>query len=138
MSEPITVETTVNAPLARVWDYWNIPEHITQWAFASPDWEAPSSENNLQPGGTFKTVMAARDGSNSFEFSGTYTEVRERDYIAYTMDDGRRVETTFTETPEGVRIAQTFDPENENPAEMQRAGWQAILDNFKSYTEANQ
>ena len=134
--QPITVQTTVNAPIAKVWEYWNGPEHIPGWAFASDDWEAPSATNDLRPGGTFTTVMAAKDGSAKFDFGGTYTAVTENKLIEYNMDeDNRHVKVEFTETPDGVRVTETFDPEHENPAEMQRAGWQAILDNFKKYTE---
>jgi len=134
--QPITVQTTVNAPIAKVWEYWNGPEHIPGWAFASDDWEAPSATNDLRPGGTFTTVMATKDGSAKFDFGGTYTAVTENKLIEYNMDeDNRHVKVEFTETPDGVRVTETFDPEHENPAEMQRAGWQAILDNFKKYTE---
>lgn len=137
MSNAITVQTIVNAPIEKVWEYWNGPEHIPAWAFASDDWEAPSAENDLRTGGKFKTVMAAKDGSASFDFTGTYTGVAGNELIEYDMDDGRHVKTVFEDTPEGVKITQTFDPENENPEEMQREGWQSILDNFKKYTETN-
>lgn len=141
----ITVQTTINAPIEKVWDMWNKPEHIVHWAFASDDWEAPEAENDLRVGGKFKTVMAAKDNpstssgqeSASFDFEGTYTDIKEREHIAYDMDEvGRHVDITFEQTPEGVKITETFDPENQNPEEMQRAGWQAILDNFRKYTES--
>jgi uncharacterized protein YndB with AHSA1/START domain len=131
----ITVQTIVNAPMAKVWDCWNKPEHITGWAFASDDWEAPAAENDLRVGGKFKTVMAAKDKSTSFDFTGTYTAVREKELIEYDIDDGRHVKVEFTELPEGVKVIETFEPENENPEEMQRSGWRAILDNFKKYVE---
>ena len=134
---PITIETLINAPIEKVWEYWTKPEHITQWAFASDDWEAPEAENDVRTGGTFKTVMAAKDGSTRFDFAGTYTDVKEGETIAYDMADGRHVATAFAETPDGVRVTETFDPEKENALEMQRAGWQAILENFKKYVEAN-
>ncbi len=135
--EPITIQTTINAPLEKVWKYWNEPEHIVHWAFASDDWEAPSAENDLRDGGRFKTTMSAKDKSTSFDFTGTYTKVNEHERIHYTMDgnDARKVEVTFETVPEGVRVIETFDPENENPEEMQRAGWQSILNNFKKYVE---
>ncbi len=132
---PITVETIVNAPLSKVWEYWNQPEHIMQWAFASDDWEAPASENDLKVGGKFKTTMAAKDKSASFDFGGTYTEVRENELIEYDMDDGRHVKVKFSQTPEGVKVTEAFDPEGENSEEMQRGGWQAILENFKKHVE---
>lgn len=135
MSNSITIQTVVNAPIAKVWERWNAPEHVTRWAFASDDWEAPSAENDLRDGGRFTTVMAAKDGSASFDFAGTYTAVKENELIEYNMSDGRHVKTEFTQTPDGVQITQSFDPEDENPEEMQRDGWQSILDNFKKYVE---
>lgn len=135
MKTPITVQATVNAPIEKVWDCWTAPDHITQWAFASEDWEAPSAENDVRVGGKFKTVMAAKDKSASFDFTGEYTAVVEHALIEYVIDDGRRVKVEFAQTPEGVGVVETFDPENENSEEMQRAGWQAILNNFKKYVE---
>ncbi|HRN95833.1 MAG TPA: SRPBCC family protein [Candidatus Levybacteria bacterium] len=134
---PITIETVVNAPIEKVWEYWNKPEHITKWAFASDDWEAPKSENDLRTGGKFTTTMAAKDGSQSFDFEGEYTIVTEYKRIEYTMSDGRQVKIVFEATPEGTKITQSFDPESENPRDMQKDGWQSILDNFKNYTENN-
>ena len=138
MKNPITVQTTVRAPLSKVWEYWNKPEHITKWAFAQNDWEAPAAENDLRVGGKFKTVMAAKDKSASFDFAGTYTMVKEHERIEYDMDGANRhVKNEFTETPEGVKVTTTFDPESENSEELQRSGWQAISDNFKKYVESN-
>jgi uncharacterized protein YndB with AHSA1/START domain len=131
----ITVEATINAPIERVWQTWNEPEYVVKWAFASDDWEAPASENDLRTGGKFKTVMAAKDKSASFDFGGTYTAVKDHELIEYDMDDGRHVKVVFAEVPDGVKITETFDPEQENPEEMQRGGWQSILDNYKRYTE---
>ena len=138
---PITVEVIVKAPMAKVWESWNNPEHIVKWAFASDDWEAPRAENDLRVGGRFSTVMAAKDKSTSFDFNGVYTAVKERELIEYDMEKGaneavsRHVRVVFTETPEGVKIIEAFDPENENSEELQRSGWQAILENFKKHTE---
>ncbi len=137
MNDTITVRATVEAPLEKVWAYWNEPEHIVQWAFASDDWEAPEAENDLRVGGTFRTVMTAKDKSAGFDFTGTYTDVVKHALIEYDMDDGRHVRVTFAETPEGVVITETFDPENENSKEVQRAGWQAILDTFKKHVETS-
>lgn len=131
----ITVQITVNAPIEKVWEYWNQPEHITKWAFASNDWEAPESENNVSVGGKFKTRMQSKDKKEGFDFEGTYTAVKEHNLIAYNMSDGRNVKVTFEQTPEGVRVTEAFDPENENSEEMQRNGWQAILNNFKKAVE---
>jgi len=132
---PITIQTTVNAPLKKVWECWNQPEHITKWAFASDDWESPSAENDVRVGGKFITRMQAKDGSAGFDFEGTYTAVKEHELIEYDMSDGRHVKVEFEATPEGVTVTETFDPEDENTQEVQRDGWQAILDNFKKYTE---
>ncbi len=131
----ITVHCTVNAPIEKVWDYWTQPKHIVNWSFASDDWEAPSAENDLRVGGKFKTVLAAKDKSTQFDFEGVYTAVQPHALIEYTMADDRHVKVMFSQTPEGVHLIETFDPEQTNPAELQRAGWQAFLDNFKKYTE---
>lgn len=133
----ITVSATVDAAIEKVWDYWNAPGHITQWCAASPDWHAPKAENDLRTGGRFATTMAAKDGSFSFDFGGTYTHVVPHNFIAYRMDDGREVSIKFQ--PEGSKtyIEETFDPESQNPEDMQRGGWQAILDNFKQYCETH-
>lgn len=131
----VTVEVIVHADRALVWEGWTKPEHITQWNHASDDWECPQAANDLREGGRFSATMAAKDGSESFDFAGTYTAVEEGKRIAYTMGDGRTVEVTFEPVEGGVRVVETFDAETENPEEMQRAGWQAILDNFKAYAE---
>ncbi|QKJ28594.1 SRPBCC domain-containing protein [Mucilaginibacter mali] len=134
---PITIEATVNAPVAKVWEYWNSPEHITQWCAASDDWHAPYSDNDPRTGGTFKTTMAAKDGSFSFDFGGEYSNVVDNQLMEYAMGDGRKVKVVFEDQGDSTRIIETFDPENQNPIEMQRGGWQAILDNFKRHTETN-
>ena len=134
---PITVEVVVAAPVSKVWEYWNKPEHITKWAFATDDWEAPSAENDLRVGGTFKTVMAAKDKSVSFDFEGMYTAVQEHALVEYDMTDQRHVKVEFLPVSEGTKVIETFDPEQENSAELQKSGWQAILSNFKKYVEAS-
>lgn len=133
----VTVQTIINADIDKVWNYWSEPVHITKWCQASDDWHAPFAENDLKKGGSFKTTMAAKDGSMQFDFGGVYDEVIPNSRIAYTMSDGRRVDISFTPKGESVEVVETFDAENTHPVEMQRAGWQAILDNFKKYTEAN-
>lgn len=133
----ITVEATIQAPVEKVWEHWNEPRHITQWCFASPDWHAPKAENDLKVGGTFVTRMEAKDGSFGFEFGGTYDEVRNKEYIEYTIGDGRKVAITFTGQGDETKVVESFEAESTNPVEMQQAGWQAILDNFKAYSEAN-
>lgn len=133
----ITIEADINASLEKVWDFWNTPKHIMNWNAASPDWHCPKSENDLRVGGTFSATMAAKDGSFSFDFGGTYDLVKLHEKIAYTLGDGRKVEIHFSKKGNGTHVKETFDPESENPLEMQKGGWQAILNNFKSYTETN-
>ena len=136
-NKPITIETTVNAPIEKVWQYWSAPEHITKWCAASDDWHTPRAENDLRTGGKFNSRMEAKDGSFGFDFGGIYDNVKENEIIDYTMGDGRTVQVRFTENGDQTKVVETFEPESTNPVEMQRGGWQAILDNFKKYTEAN-
>ena len=133
----ITIETVVNAPVKKVWAYWTEPQHIMKWNSASDDWHTPFAENDLRTGGSFKSRMEARDGSFGFDFGGTYNAVEEHKYIEYTMDDGRKVKVSFSNDGNSTRISESFETESTNPAEMQRAGWQSILDSFKKYTENN-
>lgn len=133
----VTIEATVNAPIEKVWQYWTGPQHITQWNAANDDWHTPHAENDPRTGGKFKSRMEAKDGSFGFDFEGVYDEVQPQKKIAYSLGDDRKVEITFTETADGVKVTETFDAEGTNPVEMQRAGWQAILDNFKKYTESH-
>jgi uncharacterized protein YndB with AHSA1/START domain len=131
----ITVHVVIQAPIQIVWECWTVPSHITKWCFASNDWHAPSAENDLRVGGKFVTTMAAKDESTSFDFGGTYIEVSVLERIAYTMNDGRKVQVDFEVQKDGVHVTEEFDPESQNPLEMQRTGWQAILNNFKVHTE---
>ena len=131
----ITVSTIVNAPIDVVWDSWVKPEHITKWCQASDDWHAPFAENDARTGGKFKTTMAAKDGSFSFDFEGIYNKVDVNKSIEYDIADGRKVEITFNQKGDATEIIETFEAESTHPIEMQRSGWQAILDNFKKYTE---
>ena len=133
----ITVESTVNAPVEKVWTLWSLPEHITKWTTASDDWHTPRAENDLRTGGKFNTRMEAKDGSFGFDFGGVYDDVVNNQHIAYTMGDGRKVDVQFSTIGNATRIVETFEPESENPIEMQRGGWQAIMDNFKKYVESN-
>ena len=134
----ITIQAVVRVPVEQVWEYYTTPEHITQWNFASEDWHTPSAKHELKPGGEFHIQMEAKDGSDGFDFWGTYTVVRTNEFIAYTMGDGRNATVSFTETGNETRIEITFDPESSNSMELQRNGWQAILDNFKKYAEAEE
>lgn len=131
----VTVEVTVNATAEKVWKYWTSPEHITQWNSASPEWHTPRAENDLKTGGKFTSRMEARDGSIGFDFWGIYDEVVPNEKIAYTMGDGRKATVVFTAEGTNTKVTETFEAENQNPVEMQKAGWQAILDNFKKHTE---
>ena len=133
----ITVETVVKAPVEKVWKYWNEPEHITRWAFASDEWHAPFSENDVRTDGKFKTTMAAKDGSFSFDFEGVYTNVQTNKVIEYVMPDGRKVKVVFAADGNETKVTETFDAENMHPLDVQRAGWQAILENFRKHTEGN-
>jgi uncharacterized protein YndB with AHSA1/START domain len=132
----ISVEALVNAPLEKVWNCWSDPLHITKWCFASDDWHAPKAENELEVGKTFKTTMAAKDGSFSFDFGGKYTTVEYGKRISYVLEDGRQVDITFEQLGDSVKVTEDFDAESEHSIEMQKGGWQAILDNFKKYTES--
>ncbi len=133
----ITVETTINAPLSRVWQAWNDPDAIKQWNAASDDWHTTRAAVDLRPGGKFSARMEAKDGSEGFDFVGTYTKVEPQKLIEYRMGDGREVTVEFIEQGNKVLVRETFDAESENPPEMQRAGWQAILDNFRSFCEGS-
>ena len=131
----ITIETLVKTSVEKVWTCWTEPKHITQWNQASNDWHAPYSENDLRTGGKFKTTMAAKDGSVSFDFEGIYTKIQQLKVIEYTIADGRKVSITFAGSAKETKVVESFEAENANPIEIQRGGWQAILDSFKKYIE---
>ncbi len=131
----IRIEATVDAPVEKVWEYWTQPEHIKKWNSASDDWHTPQAENDLRVGGKFLSRMEAKDGSFGFDFGGVYDEVETNELIAYTIDDGRKVRVTFTPDSHATKIVTNFEAETENPVEMQKDGWQAILNSFKKYTE---
>lgn len=135
LSSPITIETTIKAPLAKVWDYWTQPKDICNWYFADDSWHAPKAENDLKAGGKFIIRMEAKDQSFGFDFEGTYTRVEPKSIIEYVLADNRKVITEFSTEGENTAVKQIFDAESENPLEMQKAGWQAILNNFKKYCE---
>ena len=131
----ITVQTAVNAPINKVWQLWTGAEHIVHWNNASDDWHMPKATNDLRVGGSFSFTMAAKDGSFSFDFHGTYDQVVENQRIEYTIEDGRKVNIHFSEVDGGTFVMENFEAENTHSVEMQRSGWQAILDNFKNYAE---
>jgi len=133
---PITVSALARAPLETAWEAYTNPQHITQWNFASDDWHCPSAQNDLRVGGKFSFKMAAKDGSFAFDFEGEYTHVELHKRLAYRFGD-RQAEVVFEPlAPTQTRISVTFDPEAENPEEMQRTGWQAILNNYTEHTES--
>ena len=131
----ITIERVVNAGLENVWNAWNNPEDIKQWNNASDDWHTTASTVDLREGGKFSSRMEAKDGSSGFDFEGTYTRVIPEKSIAFRMADDREVSVEFIQRADGVLVKETFDAETENPPEVQREGWQAILDNFKRHVE---
>jgi len=133
----ITVQTIVNAPVEKVWSYFTQPEHVKNWNNASDDWHTPRAENDLQVGGNFVYRMEAKDGSFGFDFGGTYDAVNENEYLEYTIGDGRKVKISFIPQATSTKVVETFEAETTNSVELQRTGWQSILDNFKKYTEAN-
>jgi uncharacterized protein YndB with AHSA1/START domain len=132
----ITVEITVNKGLDFVWNSWTQPDHILQWNHASDDWHTVSALNDLKVGGKFFYRMEAKDGSFGFDFESNYEVVNDKQELTYIMSDGRRASTIFQSKELETTVTTTFDPENENPIELQKAGWQAILNNFKKYAES--
>jgi uncharacterized protein YndB with AHSA1/START domain len=131
----ITVETLVSAKPEKVWNCFTQAEHIVKWNFASDDWHCPKADNDLKVGGKFSSTMASKDGKMSFDFEGVYSEVSLHKHIAYGLADGRTVQVNFISEGTNTRVIETFDAETENPLDMQKAGWQAILDNFKKHVE---
>lgn len=137
MKDAITVETHVRGPIEKVWKDFTDPDAVRAWNAASDDWHTTHGENDLRTGGSFTYRMEAKDGSQGFDFGGTYDEVATHERIVYTMGDGRKVEVSFVPDGDSVRVIETFDPETLNSQEVQRTGWQAILDNFKKYSESH-
>jgi uncharacterized protein YndB with AHSA1/START domain len=132
----IIIDTTVKAPIEKTWSNFTDPKDITRWCNASDDWHAPYAENDLKVNGKFKTTMAAKDGSAKFDFEGVYTKVEKHKEIDYTMGDGRKVKIVFSKHSTGTKVIESFEPESENSLELQKDGWQSILNNFKKYTES--
>ena len=135
MNEIITVKTQVNGPVEKVWELWTNPVHITHWNHASDDWFTPWAENDLQVGGKFRSRMEAKDGSFGFDFEGVYDVVEENLRIEYTLGDNRKVKIEFKEEGSSTLVTESFEAESINPLELQKNGWQAIVDNFKKYAE---
>ena len=130
MHTKITVTALIDASIETVWRYWTSPEHIVNWNNASDDWYTPKAENDLRTGGKFLSRMEAKDGSFGFDFEGIYDLVETHQTIEYTLPDGRKVAIQFLEKGNQTEVIETFDPENENPPELQQQGWQMILNNF--------
>ena len=137
MSETITIEASIQAPVEKVWNAWTDTNAIVQWNSASPDWHSPKAEHELKPGGKFLYRMEAKDGSFGFDFSGHFDVVKPNEYLESTIDDGRKIKTSFISKGNETIVSESFEAENTNPIEMQKAGWQSILDNFKKYVESH-
>ena len=137
MKDLITVEVSLSENIDKVWDYWTKPEHIINWNFATVGWICPKAENNLEPNGTFSYRMEAEDGSMGFDFSGKYKKVESKKLIELNLDDNRSVSISFFTEEGNTTLVETFEPEDQNDVELQRQGWQAILNNFKKYVESD-
>ncbi len=133
----IVIEATVNVPVEKAWEYFTKPEHIVNWNYASDDWHSPTAENDLRPGGKFSYRMEAKDESFGFDFGGVYNAVEEHKLIEYTIGDGRKVKIVFSGNDKTTHVTEVFEAENTNPVEMQKNGWQAILNNYKKYAESH-
>lgn len=135
MGTKIQIEALIQSALPKVWACWTEPEHITKWNFAIPEWHCPSAANDLKVGGKYTARMEAKDGSFGFDFEAIYNEVIPQKKLTYTMTDGRTATTSFEQLGDSTKVTTVFVAEMENPVEMQKQGWQAILNNFKRYTE---
>lgn len=133
----IQIQITINLPVQYVWEYYTQPNHIVNWNFATDEWCCPNATNNLCPNKQFSWRMEAKDGSMGFDFSGTYNAIINQKEINYTLDDSRKVAVKFVSNKNETTVSIQFEPENENPIDLQQAGWQAILGNFKKYAESN-
>lgn len=130
----VTVKAMVDASVAKTWECYTHPKHIVNWNFATTDWRCPSAENDMRIGGTYKARMEAKDGSFGFDFEAVYTEIEVENYFTYEFG-GRIATVEFRKSDNKTEVVVTFDAETENPVDLQKAGWQAILNNFKTYTE---
>jgi len=133
--EKITVLAQINSPIAQVWEKWTNPAHVIHWNFAHESWHCPKATANLQVGGEFHYQMAAKDGSFEFDFWGTFQAIEKEKYLKIVIGDGREMEVYFQQSINGTEVREVFDPENQNPPDMQQQGWQAILNQFKRYVE---
>ena len=133
----ITIQAVVAADRQKVWACYTQPEHITKWNFATDTWHCPEASNDMRVGGKYLARMEAKDGSFAFDFEAVYNEIVDGEKFTYTMPDNRVVQVSFEQTDDKTLVTLIFDPENENPVDLQRRGWQSILDNFRKYTEQN-
>jgi uncharacterized protein YndB with AHSA1/START domain len=134
----IMVSSIVNAPINKIWQYWNQPVHVVEWNFASDDWYCPKADNHLIIKGEFHYTVASKDDSVSFDFWGTYTKIEFEKLIEILLGDGRAMTVCFEELSEGTKVTESFEPESENSLSLQKMGWQSILDNFKKYAESKE
>ncbi len=134
----ISVNTRVKGLLEEIWKCWTDPQHIVHWYFASPDWHCPDAKSDLKPGGSFSFRMEAKDGSMGFDYTGVYTKITPMLEIVSKLSDGRKVEIKFEQESDLIAIYENFEVEDMNSIELQRQGWQAILDNFKAYAESRE
>lgn len=136
--EKVTLKSTILRPIDKVWEFYTEPEHITQWNFATPEWNCPSAKSDLRSGGNFSYRMEAKDGSFGFDYAGIFDEVIPENKLSYRLDDGRKVEVSFNKIDDSTtEIIEIFEPEASHPVEMQREGWNNILHNFEKYAENN-
>ena len=133
----IIVRAIVSADKQKTWNYYTQPEHITRWNFATDEWQCPDASNDMRVGGKYTARMEAKDGSAGFDFVATYNEIIEGEKFTYTLPDNRVVNVNFYGLGDKTEVIIAFDAETENSPELQRDGWQAILDNFRKYTETN-
>jgi len=136
LQNQIEVKTLVKAPLNMVWNCWTDPKHIVKWNHASEDWHTTKAESNLVDGGIFSYRMEAKDGSFGFDFEGVFTHVVTEKLIAINLGDNRKMQVQFEPQDQFTLVKELFEPEKENPIAMQKTGWLAILDNFKTYVES--
>jgi uncharacterized protein YndB with AHSA1/START domain len=132
----ISVRAKINAPIVKVWKYWTTPEDIVRWNNATDDWHTPRAVNDLRAGGKFSYRMEAKDGSMGFDFGGTYEKITINKEIDYTIGDGRKVKIIFSTLGNKTEVLETFEAEDTNSIEIQRSGWQSILNNFRNYAES--
>jgi len=133
----ITIQAVVAADRQKVWNCYTQPEHITKWNFATDTWHCPAASNDMRVGGKYLARMEAKDGSFAFDFEAVYNEIVDGEKFTYTMPDNREIQVSFEKMDDKTRVTVTFDPENVNPVDLQRDGWQSILDNFRRYAEGN-